>query len=306
MAQADGLIGDIKIAATSQSSINWVQNKVAELNSKLGVDVNIQGYPSSEHQDSLAYQMALRDLGLPACAIVVVPDHLHVPITADAIKLGVHTLVVKPLAPTLAETKYLVKLAEDYRVYGSVEFHKRFDESNLVLRKALQDGRLGELRYVSVEYSQRRMIRNVFSEWLDKTNIFQYLGIHYVDLIYHLTGARPIRALGTGQPSASDKGFDAIQVMIEWEELAAKNKFISTILTNWIDPNTTSAMSDQKITVVGVNGRYQLDQKNRGAQLVTEDGGVEDINPYFTQLYRGADGQVGINGYGPKCIRQFF
>ena len=64
-------------------------------------------------------------------------------------------------------------------------------------------------------------------------------------------------------------------------------------------------MSDQKITVVGTKGRYQVDQKNRGAQLVTQQGGVEDVNPYFSQIYVGGDGEIGVNGYGPQSIWQF-
>jgi predicted dehydrogenase len=190
-----------------------------------------------------------------------------------------------------------------------VEFHKRFDESNLLVRQALADGRLGDIRYITVEYSQRRMVRSVFGSWLEHTNIFQYLGVHYVDLIHFFTGARPVRALATGQPydptSKTQHGSDAIQAMVEWEEPETEQRFVSTIASSWIDPDTTSAMSDQKINVVGTLGRYQLDQKNRGAQLVTEAGGVEDINPYFTQIYAGADGAYGVHGYGPSCITQF-
>ncbi|MBI2175056.1 MAG: hypothetical protein HYU33_07660 [Candidatus Omnitrophica bacterium] len=64
-------------------------------------------------------------------------------------------------------------------------------------------------------------------------------------------------------------------------------------------------MSDQRITMVGTLGRYESDQKNRGVQLVTESDGVEDINPYFTQCYTDTTGDVGVQGYGPRSIRQF-
>jgi predicted dehydrogenase len=153
-------------------------------------------------------------------------------------------------------------------------------------------------------------MREIFQQWVGKTNIFQYLGVHYVDLIYFLTGARPMRALATGQPhgSASTEipGADAIQGLIEWEDQSTRQRFVSTIVTNWIDPNSTSAVSDQKITVVGTRGRYQADQKDRGVQLVTEEHqGVEEVNPYFSQFYRGGDSAPGFHGYGPRCITQF-
>ena len=254
----------------------------------------------------MAYRRALEELPRPGCAVVVVPDHLHASITADVIRAGVHPLVVKPLTPTVAEARELIELAEAHGVYGAVEFHKRFDETNLLLRQALADGRLGDLRYFTVEYSQRRMMRQVFGSWVKDTNIFQYLGVHYADLVYFLTGARPVRALATAQPTRErTTGADAIQALVEWEDPATGQRFVSTIVASWIDPDTSSAMSDQKITAVGTRGRYQIDQKHRGAQLLVEGRGVEDVNPYFSQIYVGPDGTFGVHGYGPRCITQF-
>lgn len=309
VAQAQGLIGEISVAATSKASIDALQTKLADLNFRLGLNVEIKGYPSTDTEDPQAYQKALGDLRLPACAIVVVPDHLHAEITANVIDAGVHPLVVKPLTPTLQEATDLIKLSEAKNVYAAVEFHKRWDETNLLARQAIADRRLGDLRYITVEYSQKRLMRGIFESWLDQTNIFQYLGVHYVDLIYYLTGAKPVRVLATGQPSypapVARQNLDSIQALIEWELPASEQRFVSTIATSWIDPNTTSAMSDQKITLVGTEGRYQIDQKNRGAQLVTQDGSVEDVNPYFSQIYRGVDGIPLVHGYGPRSITQF-
>jgi predicted dehydrogenase len=302
-AQHQGLIGEIHVAATRASSINELNVKMGELNGRLGTQVEFHGYPATG-EDTAAYRQALEQIPRPACAIVVVPDHLHHAITTDVIRAGVHPLVVKPLTPTVSEAQDLIELASEHELYGAVEFHKRFDETNLLLRQAISDDRLGKICYATVEYSQRRMMRGVFDSWVDSTNIFQYLGVHYVDLVHFLTGAMPLRALATGQ-QGTEPGWDAIQALIEWEEPQTERKFVSTIVSNWIDPDNTSAMSDQKITVVGTKGRYQIDQKQRGAQLVTQAGGIEEVNPYFSQIYLGADGSLGIHGYGPRCILQF-
>ena len=155
-----------------------------------------------------------------------------------------------------------------------------------------------------LEYSQKRIVRDIFRDWINETNIFQYLGVHYIDLIYFLTGALPIKALATSQSITSDYP-DSIQAVVEWNT-SNNVKFISTITTNWIDPNSTSAMSDQKITVVGSNGRFQADQKHRGVQLITEDlNRMEEINPYFSQIYRDYNNKMSIEGYGPKSITRF-
>ena len=39
------------------------------------------------------------------------------------------------------------------------------------------------------------------------------------------------------------------------------NNFIQSIHVNWIDPETSSAVSDQKLKFIGTKGRVELDQK---------------------------------------------
>lgn len=308
-----GKVGEIHVSATRPESISLLLEKLDALNRYLGTSGHIQGYPTGVTRDTHAYKQALEKIPRPAVAVISVPDHLHASITRDVIKAGIPPLVVKPLAPTVEESLHLIQLLDQHRLYGAVEFHKRFDTANLLLRQKIKEGKLGDLCYVVVEYSQRRIIREVFNSWVSRTNIFQYLGVHYADLIYFITGARPSRVLATGQVYSTKPGtnnnpvYDSIQVMVEWELPADSKRFVSTILTNWIDPNTTSAMSDQKITVVGTNGRYQSDQKNRGVQIVTTEDGVEDVNPYFTQFYHDSETPlaVGVHGYGPTSIRCF-
>ena len=89
-------------------------------------------------------------------------------------------------------------------VYGLVEFHKRLDHANLKIKDSIDSGLIGDLLYVHVEYSQRRSIPSeIFSKWVEGTNIFQYLGVHYVDIIYFVTGYLPKRLVATGQKKPS-------------------------------------------------------------------------------------------------------
>ena len=304
-AAARGELQEIWVAATSSGSLAQMRDKLDQINARLGTSVRVHGVPAAG-QNPLAYRTALAGIPRPACAIVVVPDHLHAPITEDVIDAGLPVLVVKPLTSTRAEAMRLIRQAQSKGVYGAVEFHKRWDEANLLLRQAIADGRLGELRHLSVEYGQRRVIQDAFASWRRHTNIFQYLGVHYADLISFVTGARPVRVLALGEPARFARGepwkLDAIHALIEWKRGTAG--FTASILTNWIEPPRASAMSDQRLCVLGTRGRYDSDQKHRGVQIVT-DGGVEDLNPYFSQLYRDADGRMTIEGYGPRSIRQF-
>lgn len=306
--QNKGSINEIHIAGTQQSSIKIIRDKIKSLNRMMDIRARVCLYPIEQKSSDTAYKEALKLVPRPAVAIISVPDHLHALIAQEVILAGIPPLMVKPFTPTVKEGVRLIKLLKEKKIYGAVEFHKRFDEANLVLKQKNINGNLGEICYINVEFSQRRKIRDIFSTWINHTNIFQYLGVHYVDLVYFIFGAKPIRVMATAQGTRGKNGsmiYDSIQAVIEWEVRDVFRKFISIIQTNWIDPESTSAMSEQKILVVGTKGRIQSDQKRRGLQMVSDDGGIEDINPYFTQIYSGQNQGERVSGYGPKSIRCF-
>ena len=304
----DHQLGDIYIAGTSIIGIRSLKEKNRELGKTMGLEISPKFFPF--HSDNIeAYRQALDEISKPACAIVVVPDHLHCKIAGDCLNAGLHTLVVKPLTPTIRETMELITIQREKRVYGAVEFHKRFDRANLGLKEIVQNGRIGDPLYFIVEYSQRKQIPSeIFKSWVNQTNIFQYLGIHYVDIIYFVTQALPKKAMAIGQNGwLTNHGintFDAVHGTIEWESKNGTN-FYSYILTNWIDPKSTSAMSDQKIKVIGTKGRYESDQKKRGLNIVTDEGGIEEPNPDFCSTYPASAGKVSYQGYGIISIHTF-
>jgi predicted dehydrogenase len=97
--------------------------------------------------------------------------------------------------------------------------------------------------------------------------------------------------------------YDSVQGTIEWK-LPSGKTFTQYILTNWIDPESTSALSEQSIKVIGTKGRFESDQKRRGVTMVTDEKGIEEINPYFTSPYF-VDGRVTYFGYGIDSIETF-
>jgi predicted dehydrogenase len=217
---------------------------------------------------------------------------------------------VKPLTPTLQEARELVRLSRTLGVYGAVEFHKRFDETNLYARKAVDAKMLGQLLYITVDYSQRISIPTVvFRDWARTTNIFQYLAVHYVDLIHFLTGYLPTRVMAVGtRGTLKEQGiteFDSVHATLLWTSPDRSQTLLSVHATNWIDSNRSSAMSDQKYKIIGTKGRLELDQKNRGVELVTDEVGVQQINPYFSEFLPDPDRGMSFSGYGHRSIERF-
>lgn len=300
--------GKVYLAGRSAQGITLAQGKIDRLKQDMSMQLSVKYFPRTNVDNGQGYKEAIAKIPKPAAAIVVVPDHLHREVAGLAIENGLHTLVVKPLAPTLEEARQLIELQERHNVYCAVEFHKRLDLANLKMKDVLAAGTIGEPLYFLVEYSQKKSVpAEHFKQWVTVTNVFQYLGVHYVDIIYYVTGARPRRAMAVGQEGwLKEKGIDAddaIQGIVEWQ-LPSKKLFHAHILVNWIDPETSSAMSEQKIKVIGTRGRFESDQKQRGIRIVSDLKGIEEPNPYFCAAY-GPPGSVDYYGYGIDSVKQF-
>lgn len=302
------LLGETFCVSTSKGSSIEVSRKASELSVKTGIDLKISTYPD-KIDDNFAYQKIIKKIKKPACAIIAVPDHLHYQVTKDCLEAGLHCLLVKPFTPTSLEGAKLIQIADKEELYGAVEFHKRWDRSNLILKDKFQNGELGLPINCWIEYSQRKSVPiQFFKTWADKTSILQYLGVHYIDIMRFITNAVPKRVMAIGQKTEIVKfnidSYDSIQCVIEWE-MKDGTKFTETILTNWIDPDTSSAASDQKLKFVGSKGRYEADQKERGIRINTDQAGIEHINPDFCMPYGTEDGNIKWEGYGIQSIKTF-
>ena len=299
---------EVTVAGATAAGISQLRGKLGELEVLTGVELGARFLPVGD-DDENAYLRALSRMSHPACAIIVVPDEKHARIAIDAMNANLHVLVVKPLAPTVADALKMIEVQNSRKVYAAVEFHKRWDAANLKLRDCYLEGVIGDPQYVIVEYSQRKSVPSVqFRGWAATTNSFQYLGVHYVDIIYFVTSSVPRRVMAVGQAgwlkAQGIDAYDSVQGIIEWETPSGLT-FTSSLFTNWIDPETTSAVSDQRIRFIGSKGRFESDQKRRGIQIVSESG-IEEPNPDFCSSFAipGRD-VTGYRGYGIESLHAF-
>lgn len=299
----------ISIVGTNSDHSKAAKEKVNELSKTLDQDVNVDFFPKNQLSNKNAYLDVIKKTKSIACAIIVVPDHLHYKITKDCLEAGLHCLVVKPLTLLTKDAIDLATIARKKQLYGAVEFHKRWDKSNLILRDVVGNHDIGDPLYSWVEYSQRKSIpTEVFKEWVSDSNVLNYLGVHYIDIMRFISGAKPLKVMAIGQKNwLSSKGYDsydAVQCIIQWES-KNKSKFTQTLLLNWIDPETSSAMSNQQIRIVGTNGRIEANQKDRGIEINLDESGILHPNPYFCRSFGSGSDKKTWEGYGIDSIVSF-
>lgn len=84
-------------------------------------------------------------LGEVDAAIVALPNHLHAPVACELLRRGVHVLVEKPMAPTVAECDGMIAAAASSGATLAVGLEFRFFDSTDVVRELLAAGLVGPL-----------------------------------------------------------------------------------------------------------------------------------------------------------------
>ncbi len=141
------------------------------------------------------YREVLASLPPRNMVVVAVPDHFHEPVIRAALEHDQHVLSVKPLVLKYAQAVRIEHAARDKGLFVGVEYHKRFDRRALDARGLYRNGRFGEFRCGEAKLVEPYYYRHSnFQNWFTKENSdpFTYTGCHYVDLVWFITGLRPV------------------------------------------------------------------------------------------------------------------
>lgn len=147
------------------------------------------------------YKDVLRAMSPRQMVVVAMPDHLHYEVVTEALRCDQHVLCVKPLVLKHAQAVEIERLALSRGLFVGVEYHKRFDRRALVARRAYRLGQfgrfaMGEAKMIEPYYYRHSNFQNWFTT--DRTDPFVYVGCHYVDLVWFITGLRPVEVSVSG------------------------------------------------------------------------------------------------------------
>jgi len=137
------------------------------------------------------YQDLLAQDDIQAVSIVV-PNHLHLPVTLAALKAGKHVLVEKPLARTVAEGEQMVHAAEQAKLVLAIAFNRRTRHDMELLKGQVERGELGRIYYAKAFWMRRAGIPGLGSWFTSKEQAgggpLIDLGVHVLDMALWLMG----------------------------------------------------------------------------------------------------------------------
>ena len=88
--------------------------------------------------------------------VVAAPNREHVPLGLAAVDAGLHLVVDKPLAASVADAQRLADAVEARGVVASVFHNRRWDGDFLTLRRLVSEGALGELLRLESRFDRWR------------------------------------------------------------------------------------------------------------------------------------------------------
>jgi predicted dehydrogenase len=313
--QRTGIVGDINVCALNNPPLKALRDNDEIREAFPGQ--TFTPHPSFEMEENFSdpdlFKEVLGSMKPRQGLIVAMPDQLHYMVIMEALKANQHVLSVKPLVLNYEQAEEIMKLAHSKGLFVGVEYHKRFDRRSLEARKRYRDGQFGEFRMGEAKLIEPYLYRySNFQNWFttDKTDPFTYIGCHYVDLVYFITGLRPVEISVAGIKDKFPNGNEGYM----WANgrVRFENGAIMSIINGLGYPDDGAGSNDQGMVMYcegkGKGGLIKHNDQFRGVSHSYLDNiGVAGsrfnfINPDFYRLIPWEGEGYKPVGYGYDSV----
>jgi len=271
--QRTGIVGEIKVCALNSAPLKALKSSKEIKEAFPGQD--FIAFPSENEADDMKFPELYKEViaGMKSRQLVVVamPDQLHYPVVIEALKHNQHVLCVKPLVLKYEQAAEIEKIAYEKGLFVGVEYHKRFDRRSLMAKRSYELGHfgefvMGEAKLIEPYYYRSSNFQNWFT--CDKTDPFVYIGCHYVDLVYFITGLKPIEVSVSGVKGKFPNGNKAY--MWAHGRVRFENDALLSITDGLGYPDQAAGSNDQSLQMFfegeGKTGMIKHNDQFRGVE----------------------------------------
>jgi len=189
---------------------------------------------------------------------IATPDKAHAAIAVKAAKRGVHILVEKPLATTLAECRRMIAAAKAAKVHLMVDWHNRWNPPCHHAWRAIRDGELGDVRYIYYRLSDTIYVPTKMLPWAGESSVLLFLGSHALDTTCWFVDQMPVRIFCRRQEGIlKGMGISTADLYITMLDFA--NGATAVIENCWVLPQFSPSLIDHKCEIIGTKGALYLD-----------------------------------------------
>lgn len=245
--------------------------------------------------------------------VVAMPDQFHYQVVIDALNCNQHILCVKPLVLKYEQAIEIEKIAFDKGLFVGIEYHKRFDRRSLMAKRSCELNHFGEFVMGEAKLVEPYLYRySNFQNWFtcDKTDPFVYIGCHYVDLVYFITGLKPVEVSVSGIKGKFPNGNEGYM----WANgrVRFENGAILSVIDGLGYPDDAAGSNEQNLQMFfegsGKTGMIKHNDQFRGVEHSYLEGigcGGSRFNYVSPDFYKLVPWEgVGYKpvGYGPESV----
>jgi predicted dehydrogenase len=188
------------------------------------------------------YRAMLEKEKLEAVTIAV-PTAMHEQVGLNVLNAGVHVLMEKPIAATLAEGQRLVEKARERRLQLMVGHIVRFNPAILALKQKLEAAELGRIFQI---FCRRA---GPFPARIRDVGVVIDLAPHDVDIMRYLSGSEVTRVYSETEQRIHTDHEDLL-----WGTLRFADGTVGSLEINWLTPTKI-----RETLVLGERGLFRVD-----------------------------------------------
>ena len=214
---------------------------------------------------------AFVDAGLDA-AIVATPNRFHADIGVALLEKGVHVLVEKPIAATVADAQRMIDAAkanDRVLMVGQVE---RFNPAVDTVKRAVADDKIISIQITRV---------GPFPPRMGEVGVVIDLAVHDIDIIRHLTGSEIVEVQPQLARTRAEREDTALL------QFRMDNGVIAHITTNWVTPYKVRTLQ------VATRNKFVV------ADLITRQ-----VTEYFGQQADGSYQTRAVNSWPAEPLKK--
>jgi predicted dehydrogenase len=244
-------------------------------------DVNIEHGLETASKYKARFFEDYRDLLAQVDAVcIAVPTRLHYEVGIACLEAGVHVLIEKPIAATIAEAEALVNAAAESQCILQVGHIERFNPVFQELSQVLKTEKVLALE-------AHRM--SPYSHRANDVSVVLDLMIHDIDLLLDITKSPVVGLTASGSRSGDSQYLDYVTAT-----LGFANGVVATL--------TASKVTHQKVRKIAAHCRHSLTEANfLNNEISIHRHNADRSNGYHQGLYRqdGSIEKVFINNIEP-------
>ncbi|MCB0006082.1 MAG: Gfo/Idh/MocA family oxidoreductase, partial [Anaerolineales bacterium] len=179
----------------------------------------------------------------PDLVTIAVPTVHHLAVAQRAIEQGIHVLLEKPIAFSVAEGQQIIDLAAKADVRLMVGHIERFNPAITALKERLADGELGRVFQIDA----RR--QGPFPARIQDVGVVIDLAVHDLDVIRYVTGVEITRVFAETERQIHSSHEDLLTGLVRLADGT-----VGTLMVNWLTPTKI-----RQLDVIGEKGMFRVD-----------------------------------------------